>query len=85
MSSIDAFARTLAVHRRGIESALQEDREAEQATQSLIDDLHLLQTDLDPASDSPDDADDVVDPPRSNNQKILSTLLIMMKLRSMNC
>ena len=62
MSSIDAFARTLAVHRRGIESALQEDREAEQATQSLIDDLHLLQTDLDPASDSPDDADNVVDP-----------------------
>ena len=62
LSSIDAFARTLAVHRRSVESTLLYAQAAAEAPESLIDDLQLLNFDIDAASDpldEPDDADEL--------------------------
>ena len=64
LSSIDAFARTLAVHRRSVESALLSAQSAAQAAESLIDDLQLLNLDVDLASDqleAPDNANELAD------------------------
>ena len=51
LSSIEAFAKTLAVHRRSIEAALQNARAAEEVPESLIDRLQLIDSDVDPVSD----------------------------------
>ena len=57
LSSIDAFARTLAVHRRSVESALLSAQAAAEAPESLIDDLQLLNFDIDAASDPLEEPD----------------------------
>ena len=47
LSSIDAFARTLAVHRRSVERAMQEASPPEEASPSMIADLERLTLDID--------------------------------------
>ena len=58
LSSIEAFARTLAVHRRSVEHALKEAAPAEEVSQSVIADLERLTLDVDSGdtlSEIPDD------------------------------
>ena len=64
LSSIDAFARTLTVHRRSVESALFSAQAAAEVPESLIDDLQLLNFDVDLASDQieePENANELAD------------------------
>ena len=48
LSSIEGFAKTLAVHRRSVDSALQSAQAAAEVPESLIDDLQLIDSDADP-------------------------------------
>ena len=48
LSSIEAFARTLAVHRKSVVSALEKEREAEEASDALIADLERMTASPDP-------------------------------------
>ena len=61
LSSIEAFAKTLAVHRRSIEAALQNARAAEEVPESLIDRLQLVDPDADLVSEVMSYVDDVVE------------------------
>ena len=58
LSSIEAFARTLAVHRKSVESALKEEREVEEASDALIADLERMTASPDPDAAIPEAADD---------------------------
>ena len=58
LSSIEAFARTLAVHRKSVESALEKERGAEEASDALIADLERMTTSPDPDAALPETADD---------------------------
>ena len=51
LSSIEAFAKTLTVHRRSVDAALQSAQAAEDVPESLIDDLQLIDPDVDPIGD----------------------------------
>ena len=57
LSSIEAFAKTLAVHRRSVERALEEARKAEEVTDSLLAALGTITAGPDPeaAATEPDD------------------------------
>ena len=58
LSSIDAFARTLAVHRQSVENAVQEAAAAEEVSTSVIADLKRLTLDVDSDDTISEIADD---------------------------
>ena len=58
LSSIEAFARTLAVHRKSVESALEKERKAEKVSDTLIADLERMTACADPDAAIPETADD---------------------------
>ena len=51
LSSIEAFAKTLAVHRRNVDSALQSAQAAVEVPESLIDDFQLIDPEVDSVAD----------------------------------
>jgi superfamily II DNA or RNA helicase len=62
LSSIEAFAKTLTVHRKSVARALEEAREAEEVSEVLIADLEGMTAGVDPdaaTSGVDDDADDI--------------------------
>lgn len=63
LSSIDAFARTLAVHRKSVEKALADARVAEAVSNALIEDLRKLTEGADPETEiaEPEEAQDELD------------------------
>ena len=58
LSSIEAFAKTLAVHRKSVESALEKEREVEEVSNTLIADLERMTACADPDAAIPETADD---------------------------
>ena len=58
LSSIEAFAKTLAVHRRSVDSALHSAQAAVEVPESLIDDLQLMDLEVDTVSDVAGDVED---------------------------
>jgi len=58
LSSIEAFAKTLAVHRRSVDSALQSAQAAVEVPESLIDDLQLIDPEIESVADVAGDVED---------------------------
>ena len=58
LSSIEAFAKTLAVHRKSVERSVEKAREAEDVSDALIADLERMTTGADPDAAIPETSDD---------------------------
>ena len=67
LSSIEAFAKTLTVHRKSVERAAKEAREADDVSQSDIEDYERITTGSDPDTSLADDADDAGDAEPDND------------------
>ena len=61
LSSIDAFARTLAVHRKSIERAVEQAKDADRVSAAQIADYERITTGNDPDASIAEDADDAGD------------------------